>query len=42
VEGDPEPGRTLFFLITGVGFIGESDLGTDSEGNPRDNTHACP
>jgi len=39
---DPQPGRTVFFLVAGVGVEGESDLGTDSEGNPRANTHACP
>ena len=39
---EPQPGKSLFLLITGVGFIGEGDLGTDSDGNPRTNTHACP
>ena len=40
--GTPDPGETAFFLATGVNVQGESDLGTDSAGNPRPNTYPCP
>jgi hypothetical protein len=41
-EDFPEPGRVMFFLTSGTGPDGETNLGTDSEGNPRVNAHACP
>jgi hypothetical protein len=38
----PDPGKTAFFLVTGVNGEGETDLGGDSGGNPRPNGGSCP
>ncbi len=38
---DPLPGKSAFFLTTGV-FGGESSLGTDSAGSVRPNANPCP
>lgn len=40
--GVPDPGETAFFLATGVNDGGESDLGTNSAGEPRPNANPCP
>jgi hypothetical protein len=42
-DGDaPAPSQTAFYLVTGFRGHQESDLGTDSQGNPRPNTLPCP
>jgi len=38
----PSPGKTRFYLATGVDAQGEQTLGSDSAGLPRPNTHPCP
>jgi hypothetical protein len=40
--GEPDPGKTAFYLVSGVSSGVESDLGTDSSGSPRANDHPCP
>ena len=38
----PDPGKTAFFLVTGVSGLVEGDLGQDSSGTPRLNSNPCP
>jgi hypothetical protein len=38
----PDPGKTAFFLVTGVNAQGESGAGTDSSGQPRVMDTPCP
>ena len=39
---EPEVGQVAFYLVTGIAFGIEGDLGTDSEGTTRPNTNPCP
>ena len=39
---EPASGETAFYLVTGVLFIIESDLGFDSDGVERTNAYPCP
>ena len=36
------PGAALFYLVSGTQAGVEGDLGEDSAGNPRSNSHPCP
>ncbi|HET9298300.1 MAG TPA: hypothetical protein VFO11_00055, partial [Candidatus Polarisedimenticolaceae bacterium] len=38
----PQPGRTAFYLVSGVSNGVEGSLGTSSSGAPRINTDPCP
>jgi hypothetical protein len=38
---DPPPGQGLFYMVTGVSSGREGDLGADSDGSERTNSHPC-
>jgi len=41
-DADPDPGRAVFYLVTGVHLGSESSLGMNSAGVARPNANPCP